>query len=88
MFRWPPKDEPPRPTRFEWPDPEETNEDPYLTPANHALMEKQKAAASGIRKAEDIFDAVKNQTQGVKRSFSAPSKTESEQSGVLSGDGE
>ncbi|CAL8086621.1 unnamed protein product [Orchesella dallaii] len=58
-----------RPTRFEWGDPDEP--DPFLssTLTNHALMEKQKEKHS-TRKAEDIFDSVKSQTQsqsGVKR---------------------
>lgn len=66
------KDEPARPTRFEWGDPED---DPLsLTPGpviSHTLMEKQKA--NNIRKVEDIFDAVKSNTLG-KRSAQESTK--------------
>ncbi|XP_021948389.1 centrosome-associated zinc finger protein CP190 isoform X2 [Folsomia candida] len=62
--KWHGKDEPARPTRFEWGDPDD---DPLsLAPASvisHTLMEKQKSANS-TRKVEDIFDAVKTQTLG------------------------
>jgi hypothetical protein len=62
--RWPLKDEPARPTRFEWGDPDDDplslNTGPVVS---HSLMEKQKASGT-IRKAEDIFDAVKTQTLG------------------------
>ncbi len=79
-----------RPTRFEWGDPDEP--DPFMssTLTNHALMEKQKERHSG-RKAEDIFDTVKNQSQvqsGVKRtkspSPSEPSPEKSPSSGINS----
>lgn len=71
VIRWAVKDEPPRPTRFEWGDPDE---DPFsISPAqvfNSNLLEKPKATPSptptpaGMRKIEDIFDAVKSQTLG------------------------
>jgi len=76
-FRWPPKEEPARPTRFEWGDPEDdfltncatTSSSPVVS---HTLMDKQKVTSSSSRKVEDIFDAVKNQSLG-KRQNSATS---------------
>ncbi|ODN03729.1 hypothetical protein Ocin01_02936 [Orchesella cincta] len=73
------EEEPARPTRFEWGDPDEP--DPFLssTLTNHALMEKQKEKHSS-RKAEDIFDSVKSQTQsqqGIKRPQPGSSSTAS-----------
>lgn len=79
-------EEPARPTRFEWGDPDEM--DPFMssTLTNHALMEKQKERHSA-RKVEDIFDTVKNQSQvqsGVKRTKTAaePSPEKSPSSGI------
>lgn len=75
------EEEPARPTRFEWGDPDDL--DPFLSSStlntNHALMEKQKEKHSA-RKAEDIFDTVKSQTQtqsgGVKRTISESTSEE------------
>lgn len=67
------EEEPARPTRFEWGDPDDF--DPFMPPSmsNHSIMEKPKELKPVVptsRKAEDIFDSVKNQSQGVKRSNS------------------
>lgn len=74
------EEEPARPTRFEWGDPDDL--DPFLNPSltNHTLMEKQKEKhvapsppppAPPARKAEDIFDSVKSQQQQPQPSTSA-----------------
>lgn len=84
------EEEPARPTRFEWGDPDEF--DPFFgttSLTNHALMEKQKEKHSSVsavttptpatRKAEDIFDSVKSQqqTESVAAKRPRPSEEES-----------
>lgn len=80
FVRWPIRDEPARPTRFEWGDPDD---DPLSlntgTVVSHTLMEKQKASGSGsscVRKIEDIFDAVKTQTLGKRSTTEVKSSCE------------